>query len=240
MHLIKKTALATAIAGSLMASSAAMAELSMNVGVTNNYMWRGVSQTTEDAAIQGGIDYAHSSGFYVGTWASNIDWTGTPGYEIDGYLGFGKEFAKDWSFDVGYVYYAYPIDSSNVEADFGELYGSVSWKGLTFFQAIQTNMAADAEDADGNDIKNKAYYSELGYTIEYFGDMSTTLKGGYYYGDLIKDGYGKEYMNYYVDVAKSTDYGDISLALIMNDLDEEDLGAGIDDPRIVVSYGVSF
>jgi hypothetical protein len=47
---------------------------SANIGAVSNYMWRGVSQTQDGPAIQGGLDYAHASGFYLGTWASNVDW----------------------------------------------------------------------------------------------------------------------------------------------------------------------
>ena len=47
---------------------------SANIGAVSNYMWRGVSQTQDGPAVQGGLDYAHSSGFYLGTWASNVDW----------------------------------------------------------------------------------------------------------------------------------------------------------------------
>jgi hypothetical protein len=70
-------ALATASFGSM---STAMAQdggpwsFSANIGAVSNYIWRGVTQTGDQAAIQGGLDVAHESGFYAGTWASNIDW----------------------------------------------------------------------------------------------------------------------------------------------------------------------
>jgi uncharacterized protein (TIGR02001 family) len=47
---------------------------SANIGAVSNYIWRGVTQTQDGAAVQGGLDVAHESGFYAGTWASNIDW----------------------------------------------------------------------------------------------------------------------------------------------------------------------
>lgn len=49
---------------------------SANIGAVSNYIWRGTTQTDDGAAIQGGLDVAHESGFYAGTWASNIDWEG--------------------------------------------------------------------------------------------------------------------------------------------------------------------
>lgn len=45
-----------------------------NVGLFSQYVFRGISQTNEDPALQGGFDYSHASGFYIGTWASNISW----------------------------------------------------------------------------------------------------------------------------------------------------------------------
>ncbi len=55
---------------------------SANVGVVSNYLWRGVTQADDGPAVQGGVDYAHSSGFYLGTWVSNIDW-GTSSLNYD-------------------------------------------------------------------------------------------------------------------------------------------------------------
>ena len=45
-----------------------------NIGLYSQYVFRGISQTDEKPAVQGGFDLGHKSGFYVGTWASNISW----------------------------------------------------------------------------------------------------------------------------------------------------------------------
>lgn len=232
MRMFKKTLLSTAVAGSLIAGSMvaapAMAGVSMNIGATSNYMWRGYTQSGDDAAISGGLDYAHDSGFYAGTWTSSI---GGGQYEIDFYAGFGGDFAEDFAYDVGYIYYMYPVDS-NVEADFGELYGSLGWKGLTLFGAYQTNEEwSDAEDA---------YYVSLDYLFEYGDGMSTDLLVGYYAGDEVKATFGDSYMHYYADVTKSTDYGDVTLALSISDFDEDTMGESINDPRVMISWAKEF
>ena len=67
-----KSILATAL---LAGAGVAQAELSANIGVASNYYFRGITQTDDGAAVSGGIDYNHESGFYVGTWMSNIDFT---------------------------------------------------------------------------------------------------------------------------------------------------------------------
>jgi len=235
MRMFKKTLLSTAVAGSLIAGSMvaapAMAGVSMNIGATSNYMWRGMEQSGGDAAISGGLDYAHDSGFYAGTWTSSIG--GGSQYEIDFYAGFGGEFAEDFAYDVGYIYYMYPIDNSDPapELDFGELYGSLGWKGLTLFGAYQTNEeASDVEDI---------YYVSLDYLLEYGEGMSSDFLVGYYGGDGVKDGFGDAYLHYYADVTKSTDYGDVTLALSIADLDD-DFAVGAGDPRVIVSWAKEF
>ena len=76
---MKKTLISLSLTSLIAATSllsvqaSAVEGLSANVAATSNYLWRGVSQTGNAAAISGGIDYAADSGFYAGTWASNID-----------------------------------------------------------------------------------------------------------------------------------------------------------------------
>ena len=80
---MKKTTLVLAMG--LMISGAANAAVEANIGATSNYVWRGVTQTNDDAAISGGVDYSDESGVYVGAWASDVKWV--DGYEFDVYFG---------------------------------------------------------------------------------------------------------------------------------------------------------
>lgn len=113
--------------------------LSANVGLYSNYVFRGISQTGGDPAIQGGLDYTHSSGFYLGTWASNVGWIEDyQGYksgnmEIDVYGGFRGSFASDFTFDVGAIQYIYPGSkpASVPKADTTEMYAALGWKWFT-------------------------------------------------------------------------------------------------------------
>ena len=71
---------------------------SANVGLYTDYVFRGYTQTQNEPAIQGGFDVEHSSGLYLGTWASNVDWTTAGGYmdknsiEIDVFDSFHKPY----------------------------------------------------------------------------------------------------------------------------------------------------
>ena len=114
--------------------------LAGNFGIFSQYIFRGLTQTNGNPAAQGGFDYTHSSGFYAGTWLSNISWlTDTPIYksaplEWDFYGGYRGSFGKsDFGYDVGLLQYYYPgtVVPGGVKADTLELYGLVSWKWLS-------------------------------------------------------------------------------------------------------------
>jgi uncharacterized protein (TIGR02001 family) len=80
-----------------------------NVGVTTDYVFRGISQTLNDAAVQGGVD-ATCGNFYVGFWGSNVEFAhpfGDSNVEMDFYGGYKfKTGAINW--DLGAIYYSYP------------------------------------------------------------------------------------------------------------------------------------
>ena len=87
MKMKKSLYQAIALSTGLLLSGSALAEVTGNIGATSNYLWRGTTQTSNEAAIQGGLDYAHDSGFYAGTWASNVDFGDETSYELDFYGG---------------------------------------------------------------------------------------------------------------------------------------------------------
>ena len=112
-----------------------------NIGLFSQYMFRGLTQTNEEPALQGGMDYGHASGFYAGTWGSNVSWLRDFGaysagasLELDIYGGFKGTIGKsDFGYDVGLLYYWYPGDAAPGahEADTLELYGAITWKWLS-------------------------------------------------------------------------------------------------------------
>lgn len=144
---MKKTIIASLLLGAfaapVMADTAAApaSPLTGNIGVVTDYLFRGISQTHGKPALQGGFDYAHSSGLYVGAWGSSISWVSdaqnvSVPLEIDLYGGYKGSFAGDFSYDVGVIGYNYP-GSKNVPANASakantvEVYGSLGWKFLT-------------------------------------------------------------------------------------------------------------
>ncbi len=131
MNTFKKTTLALAIsalAGGAMAQSAPApapepekSPITANVTITNDYRYRGITQTNYQPAIQGGFDYAHESGFYIGNWNSTINWVSNTTnngvkapIEMDFYGGFKKELiAPGFASDLGVLQYYYPQTGGN-------------------------------------------------------------------------------------------------------------------------------
>lgn len=114
-------------------------KLTGNIGLYSEYMFRGLTQTDRDPALQGGFDYSHASGIYLGTWASNISWLKDFGaydrggsMEWDFYGGY-RGSVGDFGYDVGLLYYWYPGSAAPgaVKANTLEAYGALSWKWLS-------------------------------------------------------------------------------------------------------------
>src|SRR3954465_14149327 len=121
----------TVLLASFLASGAALAEdppaappppFTGKVGLFTEYEYRGISQTSEKPALQLNLDYAHSSGVYIGTFLSNIKWlkdtaevngfSSNANIEWDIYGGYKFEVVKDVTLDVGYLRYEYPSSSA--------------------------------------------------------------------------------------------------------------------------------
>lgn len=153
--------------------------VSANVAMTSEYRFRGVDLSGGELAIQGGVDVAHDSGFYIGTWASSLDET-TVGFgstELDIYGGWSGEVADGVSVDVGVIQYIYP-DAGPGDFDYTEFYGSV---GFTFGPAEATVGVAYAPDQDSLGSTDNTYvYTDLGVGIP---DTPITLTGHLGYTD---------------------------------------------------------
>ena len=110
--------------------------------LVSDYVFRGVSQTNQDPAVQAGIEWAADSGFYVGSWGSNISWLSdlstddfdiSSSVELDFYAGYRGQFSDAVKFDASVLYYWYPGDfpSDFNSADTVELAFGITWSLLT-------------------------------------------------------------------------------------------------------------
>jgi len=216
MNMIKATVLSLAVAGAL-AGGRAIAGVEANIGATSNYIWRGVSQTGDGAAVSGGLDWSNDSGFYLGTWASNVTWTATPGYELDLYGGFGGEIEGGFGYDIGVIAYLYPIGDG--EDDFTEVYLNGS------FGMFNVGVAYEIDAEDGNDAD---LYASAGLDFDLGDGMGLGLTFGSYSFDADSSAD-------YTHVNASISKGDFTFAVDKTDQDD---AAG--DPRVSVSWGATF
>ena len=150
MNKISKIAFAVsalALSGAAMAQAKAPEPdytLSYNVGVVTDYRFRGITQTNYKPALQAGVDFAHKSGLYLGTWLSNVSWVqqfngATQGsLEWDLYGGYKGEITSGLGFDVGLISYQYPGNNSGAPGTpgFGPFTSNAStsefYLGLTY------------------------------------------------------------------------------------------------------------
>lgn len=250
---MKKSLLTSAVSAlALMASSSSFAELTANVSVTNNYIWRGLTQSINEGAVQGGIDYASESGFYAGTWTSNVSYDAQDAYsyEHDMYFGFAGE-ASGLSYDIGYLYYNY---DENAGFDFGEVYATIGMGPASVTAYFLTNAEPEESDfpAAGWDFDAfGTFYLSGDYTIPLASGAEVGLHLGYHEGDFAEAfngvGLGEGYFDYNISIAKDG----FSFMVTSTDLGDDDDNDGIEDyasmaPRdndnvkFVVGYALDF
>ena len=229
--------LSLAAAGVLLSTSTVQAdEWSANFGAANNYIWRGLTQTVNEAAISGGIDYASDSGFYAGTWASNVSYAADDvySYEHDLYAGFAGE-AGGISYDLGYLYYNYDAEA---EFDFGELYGSIGIGAFTFGLNVLANTEADEGPGQDFGFGEATYlYADYGTTIGNGVDLGLHI--GHHQGDFSEafNGVPGDYTDYNVSIGKDG----FSFMITSTDLDDAGPDAlDNDEIKFVIGYNMDF
>jgi len=194
------------LTGVLSLCFSAQAELTANIGVYSDYLFRGVTQTQEDPAVQGGVDWASdTNGFYAGTWLSNTDFNPPEqedsGIEIDLYAGYTWEQGR-FSFDLGIISYQYPSISSNTEEAYIGL-------GVAGFEAYLWH---------NWDNENTFYSAAYGWTVAE--DMDLSLGAGFFDPDQ-----GQDYLTYSVTVSKPFNDFEWSLVLSNTDIDGDNFTA---------------
>ncbi len=239
MKMTKSLTLGALLMGAVTAVPAFANEFTANATVTNNYVWRGLTQTENNPAVQGGFDYAHDSGFYVGTWVSNVS------YETDDAFNFEHDIYIGWgggndtiTWDVGYLYYNY---DEAAEFDFGEIYGTIGIGGFSFSANVLTNTEADDFGVLDFDF-GSTYYLSADYAFEVAGGLEIGFHVGYHDGDFSEafNGVNGAYVDYNAYIAR----GGFAFMVSGTDLDEDSFATSPrlanDELRFVVSYSVDF
>jgi uncharacterized protein (TIGR02001 family) len=205
----------SSLASLAQAQTAAESTLSYNVGAVSDYRYRGISQSRLDPALQGGVDYADKSGFYVGAWGSTIKWIkdagGDANVEIDLYGGY-KGAVGDVAYDVGFLRYEYPSNKLAISANTNEVYGAVTY-GL--FTAKYSHAVSNLF---GFDNSKNSYYLDLSAALDLGDGYSLTPHVG---RQAVKNNGAYSYNDYALTLAKDLGNGlSVSAAVIDTNADK--------------------
>lgn len=218
------------------AAGAANAGVSSTVTLTNDYDFRGITQTAQDPALQASLDFATDSGWYIGAWGSNVDFgPADVDLEIDLYTGFSGTSEGGLGYDAGIIYYAYPDES---DFDYLEIYGSLSYSWFKGKLWYSNDFGGDSTSGD-----TPAYYLEGNATVPLPNNFSVLGHVGYSAGDYWDD-LDSEYFDYSVGVGYTA--GNFNLALKWidgSDLESADGTAGdvlSSESRVVFSIATTF
>jgi uncharacterized protein (TIGR02001 family) len=247
---MKHIVLGSAVASTALFGAAANAGWTANAGAVTNYLWRGVSQTDDGPAVQGGVDYAHDSGFYAGTWMSNVDFD-TSGsafeeLELDVYGGFGGGETFTW--DVGAIGYYYPIttnSSSLSDTNFWEVYFNGGWQWLSFglnYTVVGSSPGGTDCDATGNESAfcQGDIYAYVGADFEVGSGVGLGVIVGTY---QLEEGEWTPGEDSYIHYGFSVSKGGFTAAIEANDLDGDSAAPDAKDPsapRLWVGYTAEF
>jgi uncharacterized protein (TIGR02001 family) len=183
-----------------------------NVGFVSDYRYRGISQTEKKAALQGGMDYSHESGVYVGTWASNVSWfddfnpSSSNSLEWDFYGGY-KGTAGPIGYDIGLLQYYYPgsdVSTAGVPSpNTLEAYLGLSWEFLTFKYSYSFSNLFGFVDSKGSQYYDLSASYDVweGFIVgAHFGRQSVANNSKFSYNDW-KIGVTKEVLGVNVGLA---------------------------------------
>lgn len=203
-----------ALSSGAMFSAPAAAEVTGNIGVASQYVFRGL--VFGDPQVSGGIDWAGSGGFYAGTWISSA----AGEQEVDFYGGWANDFL-----DIGYIYYLFPdADSAdpNSTDDGSEVYIAVA-SGP--FSAAAWYAPAGFTGPDDDEY----VYVEAALDFALTDKASLTLHAGATegLGDAVKDD------DAVIDYSVTLGFGDLFVMVSDTDIDGQ-------EPTFTVGYGWSF
>lgn len=174
--------------------------LSYNIGIVSDYSFRGVSQTNEGPALQGGMDFSHDSGFHAGVWGSNVDFVDGDGANVewDLYLGWAFNITETVALDVSVLQYLY-YDQSSYE--YLEMLFDLS---VGDYLTFQLGYSADVFNSGETGI----YYQAAGsYPLPWW-DLSASASLGHY--DL-DDALGDSHQDFSLGLTK--EFGPMSVGL---------------------------
>lgn len=217
-------------AGLLLVTSSAQAAVTGNVGVVSDYLARGLDQTG-GVTVQGGIDYNHQSGFYVGSVFSNAKWYDKTGdgqndasYEWDFYAGYAGKIGA-LGYDIGVLNIGYPDESkynttevyAGLNTAFSELAYPTAVSAKVYYSPDRNAYLPDPKKQD-----EAGWYSTAQADIQLKKGLTLTPQVGYAFGPALekeKVGGLDDFINYSLTLNKSLSDGfSASFAFVDTDI----------------------
>jgi uncharacterized protein (TIGR02001 family) len=209
------------------------AEITANVGFVTEYSFRGIAQSNEEPAMQGGFDVTHTSGLYAGVWGSNVEF-GDASLETDVYAGYSNSAGK-FNYDVGAIYYAYPGTDSDNNYDFYEVSAAVGYDFDLFAVSASVNYSPEFFADSGH-----AEYYAAGVDVPLPHDLNLNAHIG---RQNIQDNaaFGaQDYTDWGVGLGYNWQGFDFSLSYVDTDLDEPTECADGCDSKVIFGISRSF
>ncbi len=205
-------------------------EFSANVSLTSNYKYRGITQTDDGPAVQGGFDYSYTpASLYAGVWASNVDAKAfaDANVEMDWYAGWNPSFG-DLGLDLGYLYYSYP-NSRNSDNNTHEFHLGATYT-LGMFTPGLTGYYSD--DFFGT---KEAWYWDASVDVALPQDFTVSAHYGW---NKFHDS-AADYQDWKIGVAKGFAGFDFDLSYVGTNDKPSGVGKAYDDV-LVFTVGKSF
>lgn len=222
--LSKAVAVASLLSAGVMGAQVANAEVSFNAALVSDYVFRGMSFSDNGPALQGGVDYSHESGAYVGTWLSTVDMGTDDEIEYDIYAGYWME-TNGLEIDLGYTTYNFD-DAGN---DTAEIYANITKGAVT---------ASIYRDIDAYETTHLG----LAYSMELPEDLALDLGVGYLLDGEDEDGFdvwGDDIIDLSASVSKSLEMVDVALTVTHIEYEFAD-EADLDENLIFLSVSKEF
>ena len=238
-HLASALLASTMLFTAVTANAADPITVTGSAALTSDYLFRGVSQTSNNAAVQGAMTFTHESGVYASLWGSSIA-SSAGGLELDTLFGYGGK-AGEVAYDVGFMRYNYPGLNDNTaafEADYNEIYASISTMGAK----VGFNYSPDYFFES-----DKFMYLYASYGTEVAGvGLSASVGINKFDSAMMMSqalgttGSDDSYMDYKVAASKAIGGVTIEGAYIGSDIDDMECGAGLCEGRFVLTATKGF
>ena len=218
MNTLRKSILAAGVLLAGLPAAQAQEGTQYNVAIVSNYMFRGISQTDNHAALQGGIDYRDAGGLYAGVWGTTHDIPNTRAHvRVDGYAGFAYETPRGPGFDVGVRAYSNGFVRAQQERDF-------------FWELLATFKFGPAKLGLAHDFDNEDTYAMAGLQYDLGSGTMLNMHVGHYF--IKAPDLGDDYTDFSIGISKMFNSLEASLTVTDSNQDPE---SNLNDLTLILS-----